>query len=160
MLVNVAVQLVLSTLCFWQLSRNPVEDADVHRAVVFLVAVHSSCSLFCVACYRIPERHISKTAHYVGCVPSVGQLHRRRFSFFSAAATLSLLLFVCTRHTRRVAGVWCGLYVATACLALIHCHRWHTFMVYLLGVCTVAVIMLLEVISGQNVIATVLVYKQ
>lgn len=154
MITNVAIQVALSSLCLWQLSRNPVDNTNVHRTVVWLVVVHTISSLFCVLMYRIPQKQISKAAHYVGCVPSIGRLHRRRFSFFCASATASLLFFLCTRTARNVAIVWSGLYVLAAAGTLLHCHRWYTFAAYLIGACTVAVVFFVEAVTKENVVST------
>ena len=159
MLVDVSVQVVLSTLCFWQLAYDPVDNDNVQHAVVGLVGLHTASSIFCVVTYRVPELHASsKAAHYVGCVPSIGRLHRRRFSFFAATATASLLLFVCTRTIRQAAIMSALLYFTTAVFTMLHCDQRHAFWLYFAGSVVVSVIFLLEALFVQNIIGDVVGY--
>jgi len=154
MLVHLSMQAIMAGLCIWRLTYDGIANADVHRAVVGLIVVYAATTCLCILLYRVPayqrkQRDI-ELGGCCGCVPSIGRLHRVRLRFFAAAATTCLLLFVFTREDRHAAVLFAVLFVLSTWMVLAHCHRWYTFVLYLAGACTVALVFAAEAIANKH----------
>ena len=149
--LHVAIQLCVFTVAAWELLRT---ERRINHAALVLVAVYVLSNIVCLLCYTRPPARRDLEEGCLGCVPSVGHLHRLRLRFFVFLGTMCMLIFVFCRHNRVASIVASSAMLTCTLLALHHCHAWYAYLVYLFLAVPVACLFTAESIANkQNIIA-------
>ena len=146
---HVLLQFIILGISVWDLSF--ARATDLSHIVSLLIIGYIISNVFALIGYRRFQGGGGDIEDgCLGCVPSIGNLHRTRLRFFVFCGSLSMMLFILLRDCRSCAIIFSvGLLLSTL-MTLKHCVSYYTKTTQLLISLPICTLLLCESISNKS----------